>query len=60
MKSWFHIMIVPDEGDPYTPTMIRDLLKQAEAQGHPLGMGSYLESLTIRQVDDLVHGRTDA
>jgi hypothetical protein len=59
MKFSFHIMVLPDDG-VYSPETIRDLLKQAEAQGHPLGPDSYLREMKIRQIDALVHGRTDA
>lgn len=59
MKAFFHILIVPDDDELYDAARIRDLLGMAESQGHPLETGTYLESMTIRQVDALVHGRTD-
>ena len=57
-KPFFHIMIVADD-DAYTPQRVRDLLLAAEKQGHPLGAGSYLEQMSVRQLDALVHGRSD-
>lgn len=59
MKCLFHIMVVPDDGD-FAPEQVRDILKMAEAQGHPLDSESYLRSMTMRQIDALVHGRMDA
>ncbi|MHB1952124.1 MAG: hypothetical protein ACYCOU_00125 [Sulfobacillus sp.] len=59
MKSWFYIMVIPDGGD-YSPERIRALLKDAEAKGYDLSSCSYLHQMTIRQLDELLHGRTDA
>jgi hypothetical protein len=58
-KRLFHILLIEDE-DQYSPAQIRELLKEAERQGHPLDAGSYLEEMSVRQLDALVHGRTDA
>lgn len=61
MKRYFHIMIVQDDTDDrYRPEDVHALLKEAELQGHSLGAGTYIEQLTVRQLDALVHGRTDA
>ena len=59
MRQLFHILLVPDD-EKYSPSQIRELLREAERQGHPLEPGSYLESMTAQQLDALVHGRTDA
>jgi hypothetical protein len=38
-----------------------DLLQKAEYLGYPLDKGSYLEQMTIQQLEDLVkNGRHDA
>lgn len=44
----------------YTPEKVRDLIKRAGDQGHPTGPESYLNQLTLCQVDALLDGRTDA
>jgi hypothetical protein len=60
-KSVFHIIVIPDEADDaYGPKQIHALLKEAERQGHPLDAGTYIEKMSVRQLDALLHGRTDA
>ena len=60
MRPIFRVFVIPDDSNgQYSAGDIRELLKAAELQGHPLEPGSYLEQLTVRQLDALVHGRTD-
>ncbi len=60
-KSVFRIIVIPDEADgAYGPKQIHALLKEAERQGHPLDAGTYIEKMSVRQLDALLHGRTDA
>ena len=59
MKSLFWIMCVPDDGER-SAEQIRLMLKTAEQQGHPLEPGSYLEEMTVKQLEALIQGRTDA
>jgi hypothetical protein len=54
------LFIMTDPSGGYTSDLICDLLKKAESQGHPLERGSYLAEMTVRQLDALVHGKTDA
>jgi hypothetical protein len=49
-----------DPGGRYTSEQICWLLKMAKDQGHSLERGTYLEQMTISQLDALVHGKTDA
>lgn len=44
----------------YTPRQISAILNRAEQQGFPLERGSYLEKMTISQIERLVEGRYDA
>jgi hypothetical protein len=41
----------------YTPAKIRDLIKRAADQGFPTGPESYLNQMTLCQVDALLDGR---
>jgi hypothetical protein len=59
MKACFRVLIFRDD-ETYSTERIRELIAEAERLGHPLEAGSYLEQLSIRQLDELVHGRTDA
>jgi hypothetical protein len=54
------LFILKDPEDLYTVERIQSILRMAETQGHPLEKGSYLEKMTIRQIDDMVHGRLDS
>ena len=58
-KPCFRVLIFRDD-DTYSTESIRALIAAAEEQGHPLEAGGYLEEMSIRQLDALVHGRTDA
>jgi hypothetical protein len=49
-----------DPDNCYTPDAICALLLEAGRQGYPLEPGSYLQHMTIRQLDLLVHGKTQA
>ena len=75
MKPSIRIWITHDD-DAYTPLQVQEILlnpgmvahlnyqdgegHEAERQGHPLQSGSYIEKMTIRQLDGLVRGRYDA
>lgn len=59
MKCCFHIMVIPDDGE-FAPEQVRDLLRMAQEQGHPMSSDSYLRDMTVKQIDALVHGRMDA
>lgn len=53
------LFLLKDPEGWYTIGQIASLLRQAEAQGHTLERNSYLEKMTVRQLDNLVHGRMD-
>ena len=44
----------------YTCGQIAEILKRAESMGYPLERGSYLESMTVKQVDRLTQQKYDA
>lgn len=44
----------------YSFKMVVSLLADAEKRGFPLEAGSYVECMTIRQLDALLHGKYDA
>lgn len=44
----------------YAPRHVAEILLRAEQQGHPLIEGSYLEKMTISQIERLLDGRYDA
>jgi hypothetical protein len=54
------LFTVRDPEGHYTSDQICSLLQRAREQGHSLERGSYLADMTIRQLDALVHGKTDA
>lgn len=51
---------IRDPSGKYTPDGVAALLLRAEQMGHPLEKGSYIQHLTISQLDALVNGRFDA
>ena len=54
------LFCMKDSEAMYTPRQIEKILAQAETQGHPLGRGSYLESMTVKQLAHLNEGVYDA
>lgn len=44
----------------YTLGQIQALVEKAEKMGHPLERGSYLESMTVKQLARLTDGKYDA
>ncbi len=54
------LFCIADPTGKYTVRHIESILREAEKLGHPLEPGSYLEEMTVRQLDALVHGRMDA
>lgn len=44
----------------YTLQRHDDILRAAQAQGHSLDRGSYIEDMTIGQLDRLTRGEYDA
>ena len=54
------IFFIRDPESLYSCAQIVAILKRAEAQGYPLERGSYLENMTIRQLDRLTKGFYDA
>ena len=46
--------------DFYTLEQICALLDKAEKMGLPLDKGSYLDQMTIRQLEELVNGKTES
>lgn len=54
------LFLLKDPDGRYTIGQIVILLREAERQGHPLEPNSYLENLTVRQLDDLAHQRYSA
>jgi hypothetical protein len=46
--------------DRYTLKQICALLDKAAAMGLPLYKGSYVEQMTIRELEELVNGKTQA
>jgi len=54
-------MLLPsDPKGLYTRGQIIAILERARQQGHPLERGSYLEKMTIGQLDRLTKEATDA
>lgn len=53
-------MVIRDPEGIYPEAAIIRLLLVAERQGYSLEKGSILESMTVRQLDLLIHGRFDA
>jgi hypothetical protein len=51
--------VIRDPEFAYSLDRVVAILAKAEEMGLPLEKGSYLESMTIRQLDMLIHGRTD-
>jgi hypothetical protein len=51
------LFILRDPEHLYTHSEICDLLQLAEDLGFPLERGTYLEQLTVRELDILVHTR---
>lgn len=54
------LFCIMDPDGRYTLPQISALIMLAEDQGHPVAAGSYLQDMTVRQLDNLLHGRTDA
>ena len=54
------LFLITDPSARYTCGQIVAILERAEKQGHPLERGSYLESMTIAQVDRLTRKEYDA
>ena len=54
------LFCIKDPENAYTPEQIKYILEKAEAQGYPLERGSYLESMTVKQVARLTNGVYDA
>lgn len=51
---------ITDPDNRYTLEQICAILRMAEHQGYFMGKGSYLQDMTVRQLDALIHGRADA
>lgn len=49
------LFVLRDPEELYTHSEIVDLLQKAEDLGFPLERGSYLEKLTVRELDVLVN-----
>ena len=54
------LFCISDPEGQYTLGMIQALVEKAEKMGHPLERGSYLESMTVKQLARLTDGRYDA
>jgi hypothetical protein len=54
------LFTMSDPDGKYSSSLICALLLEAERQGYPIEHGSYLEHMTIKQLDQLVHGKTQA
>lgn len=54
------LFVISDPENHYTIDQIASILQKAREQGHPMCRGSYLEGMTVKQIDALVNGRTDA
>jgi len=54
------LFLISDPSARYTCGQIVSILERAESQGHPLERGSYLEKMTIAQVDRLTRNVYDA
>ena len=53
------LFTMSDPENRYSDQRIFTLLREAERQGYPMEPGSCLEGMTFRQLDALLHGRTD-
>ena len=61
MKQFFRCIVIADDADDvYTADQLYAMLKEAERQGHSLEAGTYIEKMTVRQLDRLVKGRFDS
>jgi hypothetical protein len=49
------LFVLRDPGSFYTHSEVIDLLQKAQDLGFPLERGSYLERLTVRELDILVN-----
>jgi len=54
------LFLIHDPNALYTCKMIADVIERAEAQGHPVKRGSYLEHMTVAQLDRLKRTMYDA
>lgn len=54
------LFCIRDPEGQYTLGQIQALVELAEHQGHPLVRGSYLESMSVKQLARLVNGMHDA
>jgi hypothetical protein len=54
------LFTMSDPDNRYDLAQIHALIREAERQGHPVEKGSYLQGMTFRQLDALLHGRHDA
>ena len=59
MPDEFLFCICDPEGQ-FTLGQIQALVEKAERLGHPLERGSYLESMTVKQLARLTNQRYDA
>jgi len=55
-----HYIEMKDPEGRYTLMQFYGLLVEAQKCGHPLSSGSYIEKLTVSQLDALLHGKSDA
>lgn len=55
-----YLFSVSDPRNEYRAERIGELLQMAADQGHPVAKGSYLQYMTVVQLDRLVHGKYDA
>lgn len=51
------LFVLRDPEELYTHSEVADLLQKAEDLGFPLKSGTYLEKLTVRELDVLVNTR---
>lgn len=54
------LFTMSDPEGKYTSDAILAIILEAQRQGYPLEHGSYLEHMTIKQLDQLVHGKSQA
>lgn len=54
------LFTISDTEGQHTPESVAALLLRAEKMGHPLEKDSYIQNMTVEQLDSLVNGRFDA
>lgn len=54
------VFYLHDPAITYTPQQVKSIVARAELQGYPLEKGSYIEKMTVSQLERLLERRYDA